>query len=86
MPFTVHMLGYKYCTAISPSALSISSLLLPSFSVEFRGYQLLSAAEKGDTVKTKKLLTCNPKLVSFQHLQTQDSALVGREEGRYMYM
>lgn len=82
----LYHLQYICCDTIlpchPPPALPISSPLPPSLTVEFRGYQLLSAAEKGDTVKTKKLLTCNPKLASFQHLQTQDSALVRSEGGR----
>ena len=44
--------------------------------VEFKGYQLLNAAERGDISRAKKLLTCTPSLTSFQHMLTMDSALV----------
>ena len=45
--------------------------------VDFKGYQLLSAAERGDVSRAKKLLTCTSKLSSFRHMLTLDSALVG---------
>lgn len=52
------------------------TLSLLFVTVEFKGYQLLNAAERGDVSRAKKLLTCTQSLTSFQHMLTMDSALV----------
>lgn len=41
---------------------------------EYRGYQLLLAAEEGDLQRLKKILSS--QLLMFQHQETLDSALV----------
>ena len=55
---------------------SVPLSLCSAVAVEFKGYQLLNASERGDLSRAKKLLTGTPSLTSFQHMLTMDSALV----------
>ena len=67
--WTSKVLSIACCIVSLSSPLSLSA-------VEFKGYQLLNSAERGDLSRAKKLLTCTPRLISFQHMLTLDSALV----------
>ena len=53
---------------------NIVNLIFPSFSVEFKGQQLLEAAKLCDCTKLKKHIT--PEIINFQHPLTLESSLV----------
>jgi tankyrase len=63
------------CHSKTALDLSTSDMNRERLDMEFKGYQLLNSAERGDLSRAKKLLTCTPQLISFQHMLTLDSAL-----------